>query len=262
MGTGGSLPWKNRNNASLLLNIEKDLILVDCPGDSFSKIKRLGLDPQNICSIFITHIHPDHVYGLPALIHSLMLEEMSIFLYGSDETIRFCEKLLDLFNLLDKKVKCRIQFKKIDPDMRFSITSSLQIFSIKTPHSSSSLGVCIDFKEEDIKLLYSGDSPVYWPLFKNCGSPDILIHDCSAPSRFFKKYPSLSKMHTNSFDLGEIAQQTGVNFLIPIHFFGELDYSMDEIEKEIKKNYKNKLIIPEDLDKIKISKPWLEKNMK
>lgn len=257
LGTGGSLPWKDRNNASLALSIEKDLVLIDCPGDIFGKIRRLDFDPHNIYSIFITHTHPDHVYGLPALIHSLMLEEMSIFLYGSEETIQFCKQLLDLFNLLDEKVKCRIRFKKVDPDRFFKIHSSLRAFAIKTPHTSSSMGAYFDFKDENLGMIYSGDTPVYLPLFKNVGSPDILIHDCSAPSRFFKKYPSLSKMHTSSLDLGKIAQQAGIRCLIPIHFFGELDYSLHEIEKEIRQNYKNRLMIPRDLDKIRISESLL-----
>ncbi|MFO7981079.1 MAG: MBL fold metallo-hydrolase [Candidatus Aminicenantes bacterium] len=257
LGTGGSLPWKDRSNASLVLNIENDLLLIDCPGDAFGKIKKLDLDPRNIYSIFVTHTHPDHIYGLPALIHSLMLVEMSILLYGSGETIKFCKQLLDLFNLLDKKIKCRVRFKKVYPDQFFEIHRFLRACSIKTPHTSSSLGICFDFGDEQLRLIYSGDTPVYLPLFKNSGSPDILIHDCSAPSRYFKKYPSLSKMHTSSLDLGKIAQQAGVRFLIPIHFFGELDYSLDEIEKEIRKNYKNRLMIPKDLDKIEISKSLL-----
>jgi ribonuclease Z len=236
-------------------------VLIDCPGDAFSKIKKLEFDPRNIYSLFVTHTHPDHIYGLPALIHSLMLEEISILLYGSEETVQFCKKLLALFNLLDEKVKCRIQFKKVGPDQWFEIHPSLQALSIKTPHTSSSMGVYFNFEDEDLGLVYSGDSPVYMPLFKNTGSPDILIHDCSAPSRFFKKYPSLSKMHTSSLDLGKIAQQIGIRCLIPVHFFGEMDYSLDEIEKEIRKNYKNRLMIPNDLDKIKISKSLLQKDI-
>jgi len=257
LGTGGSLPWKDRNNASLLLRIKKDLVLIDCPGDAFSKIKRVDFDPRNIKALFITHIHPDHVYGLPALVHSLMMEEMSLFLYGSPETIQFCRKLLDLFGLLKERVKCRVRFKKVDPDQWFEMLPTLKAYSLKTPHIPSSLGVLFDFKKEDLKLIYSGDSPVHRPLFKNVGSPDILIHDCSAPSRFFRKYPSLSKMHTSSSDLGQIAQQTGVKCLIPIHFFGELDYSLEEIEDEIRQNYKNRLIIPKDLDKMPIDSSLL-----
>lgn len=258
LGTGGSIPAEGRNNASLVLNMGRELVLIDCPGDAYGKIKRLGFDPRNIYSLFVTHIHPDHVYGLPALVHSLMLEDMSLLLYGSHETVRFCKDLLNLFCLLGEKIKCRIRFKPLEEDHYFQIHPSLRASSIRIPHSSSSLGLDLHFKEEDLSLLYSGDTPVYEPLFKRNSTPEILIHDCSAPSRFFKQFPSLSKMHTHSLALGKMALESGVRCLIPIHFFGELDYSMEEIEIEIRKNYKNRLILPEDLGKIQISRSLLE----
>ncbi|MFW6129403.1 MAG: hypothetical protein ACOC6P_04075, partial [Candidatus Aminicenantaceae bacterium] len=75
---------------------------------------------------------------------------------------------------------------------------------------------------------------------------------CSAPSRFFEIYPSLSSMHTSSLELGRLSSEAGVKNLIPCHFFGEIDYLMSEIEEEIKRNFRGKMIIPEDLQKIRI----------
>jgi ribonuclease Z len=259
LGTGGAIPQKNRKNTSLVLNIQGDLVLMDCPGDVFIKMKLLGLDPRRLSSIFITHIHPDHVYGLPALIHSLMLDKMSISLFGSEETVHFCEKLLSFFNLLGEHVKCRVHFKKIEPEVCFQIHTQVRACPIKIPHHSSSLGVCLEFANTGWNLLFSGDTPVHLPLFKNCGRPDLLIHDCSAPSRFFEKFPSLAQMHTHSLDLGKIAQQAGVKCLIPIHFFGELEYSMEEVEEEITRNYTHRLIIPKDLEKWVLSSSLLSK---
>ncbi|MBD3414001.1 MAG: MBL fold metallo-hydrolase [Candidatus Aminicenantes bacterium] len=252
LGTGGAIPHKNRSNAALVLNSQEDLVLIDCPGDAFVKLKQMNLDPRCISSVFITHIHPDHVYGLPSLIHSLMLNDMTLSVFGSEETVVFCKKLLSLFNLLDEKVKCRVRFNRIGPNEHFQLLPLSWATSIKTPHHSSSLGVFLELNDE-LGLLYSGDIPVYPPLFKGIGNPDILIHDCSAPSRFFRKFPSLSQMHTHSLDLGKLAQQAGVKCLIPIHFFGELDYSMEEIKTEIKENYQNRLIIPKDLDRLRLS---------
>jgi ribonuclease BN (tRNA processing enzyme) len=84
---------------------------------------------------------------------------------------------------------------------------------------------------------------------------DYLIHDCSAPSRFFEEYPSLYAMHTDSLTLGEIAQEAGVKHLIPCHFFGELEYSMGEIEEEIRKNFRGTLTIPDDFSRIPLESP-------
>jgi ribonuclease BN (tRNA processing enzyme) len=87
-------------------------------------------------------------------------------------------------------------------------------------------------------------------LFEEASGIDYLIHDCSAPSRFFKKYPSLKTVHTNSLELGKLSQQANVKCLIPCHFFGELEFPLSEIEEEIRENYKGKLVMPEDLERI------------
>ena len=99
LGTGGWVATRERDNTSLLIQENEKLVLVDCPGSVIQKIKKTDLDPEAIVSILITHVHPDHVYGLPSLVHSLMLVECTINLYGSEETVQFCLNLLDLFHL-------------------------------------------------------------------------------------------------------------------------------------------------------------------
>lgn len=250
LGTGGSVATEERDNTSFLLSHERRLILIDCPGGVLQKIKRLNFDPRKVNSILVTHIHPDHVYGLPSFVHSLMLDECLISLYGSDETVIFCRKLLDLFHLQDEKIKTRIDFVSLKPDQIFDLIDSVKCTSLKVSHSTSSLAFHFYFDRDKKELVYSGDTPSDPLLFQEAARKDYLIHDCSAPSRFFKKDPSLSKMHTNSLELGYFSQRSGVKCLIPCHFFGELEFSLSEIEKEIRSSYKGELIIPEDFERI------------
>ncbi len=155
-----------------------------------------------------------------------------------------------MFHLRDEKIKAKIEFFSLDPGENFELNESLQCVSYKVPHSSSSLAYRFRFEEEKKELLYSGDTPLNPLLFKEASGVDYLIHDCSAPSRFFKKYPSLHTVHTHSLELGKLSQQAKVKCLIPCHFFGELEFPFSEIEDEIRKNYKERLVIPEDLKKI------------
>ena len=67
LGTGGATATADRDNASFLLSAGRKFVLVDCPGGAIQKIKKLGYDPLDLESIVITHIHPDHVYGLPSV---------------------------------------------------------------------------------------------------------------------------------------------------------------------------------------------------
>ena len=110
LGTGGAAATEERDNTALLLHHERSLVLVDCPGSVTRKIKTLGLDPRRVRAIQVTHVHPDHIYGLPSFVHSLMLADLRIPLYGSRETIRFCRELLELYGLLDESIRCRIEF--------------------------------------------------------------------------------------------------------------------------------------------------------
>ncbi len=250
LGTGGSVATEERDNTSFLINQGNALLLVDCPGSVFQKIKKLNLEPRNITSILVTHIHPDHIYGLPSLVHSLMLDEGRIRLYGSAESVDLCKDLLDLFHLREKKIKTRIEFISLDGGENFELRDSVHCVSLKVPHSASSLAFHFRFNEEKKDLVYSGDTPCDSSLFRYAAGMDYLVHDCSAPSRVFKDYPSLKAMHTHSIQLGQHAQRYGIKCLVPCHFFGELDFSLLEIEEEIRKSFSGRLIIPEDFERI------------
>jgi len=253
IGTGGSVATVERDNTSFLINHDHNLILVDSPGAITQKIKKMGFDPYNVRTLLVTHIHPDHVYGLPSFVHSLMLKDMVLDLYGSALAVDFCRQILDLFHLLDEKIKCRVNFIPLEPGDEFMIDDSLRCQAASVPHSQSSLAFLFSFLPERIRLLYSGDTPAHPPLFQLAENIDYLIHDCSAPSRFFGEFPSLKKMHTDSLALGRLAQSSRIKCLIPCHFFGEIDYPISEIEQEIRDNYEGKLIIPADLMKIALS---------
>lgn len=250
LGTGGSVATKERDNTSLLISCEDSLILIDCPGSVIQKIKKFNYDPRKITAILVSHIHPDHIYGLPSFVHSLMLDEGLIDLYGSEEAVNFSQNFLDLFHLRDVKIKTRIRFFPLEQNKSLRLGHSLHFSSLKIPHDSSSLAFHFHFEKEGKEMIYSGDTPAHPLLFQEAAEKDCLIHDCSAPSRFFKKYPSLYEMHTHSLQLGELSRKAEVKCLIPCHFFGELDFSLSEIENEIRRNYSGKLIIPKDFMRI------------
>jgi ribonuclease BN (tRNA processing enzyme) len=184
-----------------------------------------------------------------------MLDELVIEVLGSETSVNFCADLLDLFHLRSEKVKCHVNFIPVIEGEVYRISPHLTCDFQKVPHSPSSMAVSFHQSEREVSLLYSGDTPRYPEILRKMKNLDYLIHDCSAPSRFFEEYPSLYAMHTDSLTLGEIAQEAGVKHLIPCHFFGELEYSMGEIEEEIRKNFRGTLTIPDDFSRIPLDSP-------
>lgn len=73
-GTGAGLPSKNRNVSSLALELLNDLKeewLFDCGEGTQRQMLESTLRPANIGKIFITHLHGDHIYGLPGLLSTV-----------------------------------------------------------------------------------------------------------------------------------------------------------------------------------------------
>lgn len=252
LGTGGWIATRERDNTSFLIHHEQQLFLVDCPGSVIQKVKNLGFDPAGIASILVTHVHPDHIYGLPSLVHSLMFEEGSINLFGTEETVAFCRRLLHLFQLLEERIKCRVNFVPLEAGQSFQLSSSISCSSLAVPHHPSSLAYSFEFKKPDKRLLYSGDTPIHPPLFEEAEDIDYLIHECSAPERYFEQYTVLFNIHTNAADLGRFSQKSRVKCLIPCHIFGDLDFSETEIEQELTEHYGGRLIIPYDLMMVEV----------
>ena len=249
LGTGGAVASQERDNTSFLIEDSDYLGLIDCPGAVVQKIKKVGRRPQDLKFLFITHIHPDHIYGLPSLIHSLMLEEMNLLLFGSDETVSFCAQLLDLFGLRESKIKCRVELKELAPENEISLTSKLKVTGLAIQHHSSSLGFLWE-SAQGRRLVYSGDTTADSAFFRRIKGADCLIHDCSAPARFFQLYPELKRMHTDSLTLGKLAEEFSIQRLIPCHFFGEIQFDLEEIIREIKAFYRGELSVPRDFGSI------------
>lgn len=82
LGTGAGMPSKQRNTSSLLLNLsaEKEgYWMFDCGEATQHQMLHTSIKPRKVNRIFITHLHGDHIFGLPGFLGSRS------FLGGQDE---------------------------------------------------------------------------------------------------------------------------------------------------------------------------------
>ncbi|NHN46022.1 ribonuclease Z [Halostella sp. JP-L12] len=70
LGTSGAVPTTERNPSSLMVNREGDRLLFDVAEGTQRQMMRFGTGFA-ISHLFITHLHGDHVLGLPGLIQTL-----------------------------------------------------------------------------------------------------------------------------------------------------------------------------------------------
>lgn len=97
LGTGGSIPTKERSLPSIVVKYDSELLMFDCGEGTQRQMGIAGLSPAKKMKIFISHMHGDHVLGLPGLMQSMALlgRENSLDIYGPKGIRRFVESVSD-----------------------------------------------------------------------------------------------------------------------------------------------------------------------
>lgn len=101
LGTSAGVPTKQRNVTSMLLNltgIRKTYWLFDCGEGTQHRILNSVFKAPRIEKIFITHLHGDHIFGLPGLLCSRSMGGSTdlLTLYGPKGLKQYVNTVLSL----------------------------------------------------------------------------------------------------------------------------------------------------------------------
>jgi ribonuclease Z len=98
LGTSSGVPTRGRNVSAVALRLPQrsELWLFDCGEATQHQFLRSDLRVSQLSRIFITHMHGDHVFGLPGLLASLGLAGtcQGVDLYGPDPLRDYLEGVL------------------------------------------------------------------------------------------------------------------------------------------------------------------------
>lgn len=94
LGTGGGAPSLFRSLPSIYVRVSGVSILLDAGEGVQQQMQRAGLSPMGIDVIGITHLHGDHVFGLPGLLETMGLlgREKELRIIGPQELKGFLEE--------------------------------------------------------------------------------------------------------------------------------------------------------------------------
>jgi ribonuclease Z len=67
LGVGSAIPMRGGTNASYLLRLGSETMLIDCGPAILQQLDAVGVSPREISHIFVTHRHGDHALGYPML---------------------------------------------------------------------------------------------------------------------------------------------------------------------------------------------------
>jgi len=84
LGTSAGVPTGDRGLASIALQWKGEVMLLDVGEGAQSNMIKAGISPMKVTKVFITHLHGDHVLGLPGLLMTMDLlgREDPLSVYG------------------------------------------------------------------------------------------------------------------------------------------------------------------------------------
>jgi ribonuclease Z len=118
LGTAGSVPTPKRSLPAVAIQRKGELLLLDCGEGTQRQMVQAKMGFHRKTKVFITHMHGDHVLGLPGLIQtmSLMDREKKLEIYGPKGICAFVEL-----------VKQTVQFTLTFPTEVFEIENAGKI---------------------------------------------------------------------------------------------------------------------------------------
>ncbi|GGD22135.1 ribonuclease Z [Pontibacillus salipaludis] len=154
LGTGAGVPSKKRNVSSIALQLLQErgsTWLIDCGEATQHQILNTSIRPRRIEKIFITHLHGDHIFGLPGFLGSRSFQggTSPLEIYGPRGIKTFIETALSVSSTrLTYDIHIHeIEEGKIYEDDQFVISCK------KLDHGIMSYGYAFEEKDKPGELL-------------------------------------------------------------------------------------------------------------
>lgn len=137
LGTSAGVPTEARFLPSIALVWNGDILLFDVGEGTQYRMIKAQLSPLKVKRIFITHMHGDHVLGLPGLIMTMsMLKRTSdLEIFGPSGIISFLNCLLPAIHEDEENTKFKIKVSEITQDGLVTTGEDYEIYAIKVRHS-------------------------------------------------------------------------------------------------------------------------------
>ncbi len=174
LGTGAGQPSKARNVSSLALKLLDEINqvwLFDCGEGTQNQILETTIRPRKVAKIFITHLHGDHIFGLPGFLSSRSFqsseEQTDIDIYGPVGIRSF---VLASLKVSGTRLPYRIHFHEFDIDTVGQVleTDKFTVFAEKLDHTIPCVGYRVIQKDLegtlDAEALRAAGVP-FGPLF-------------------------------------------------------------------------------------------------
>ncbi|MDE5586204.1 MAG: ribonuclease Z, partial [Muribaculaceae bacterium] len=146
LGCGSAKPSSIHNPSCTVVNFRDNLFMVDCGEGAQKELQRQRLRLPRLNHIFLTHLHGDHVFGLPGLIGTMALSglEGDITIHTFEDGRRILSTMFDYFN---RGLPIDVKFNVIRPEEAVVFeNASLLVRTVPLKHKIPAVGYVFEEK--------------------------------------------------------------------------------------------------------------------
>src|SRR5258708_6433944 len=206
LGSGDAFGTGGRFNTCILAEHEKGAFLIDCGATSLVAIRKFGIDPNRIDTIFVSHLHGDHFGGVPFFLldaqfysrrtaplrlvgppgfEKRLAEAMEVFFPGSSKTPpKFPRPLVE-----------------IAPGRRLAF-SSVEVEPFLVAHECGAPPFALRFWCDEKIVAYSGDTEWTDNLIGAASGADLFLAECLSFERPIRFHMNFRTLMDNKHRLG------------------------------------------------------------
>lgn len=290
LGTGAALPDPDRGQSAILVSTDSGKhFLLDCGEGATRQMVRANINPADVGVVVLTHLHHDHICDFPYFVISgwMLNRSNSPVLLGPKGTQRFSDHLFEngayqtdfmarsAYPLRKANLEAvRPVVKEMEPGVVYD-DGDVRITVGHVDHLPHEVCECfgVRLEAEGKVVAFSGDTKPCAGMVELARDADLLIHECTFPQSFIDHRAKTGVgtfAHTSPLGLGLIAREAGARSVVATHF-GHFDstspvlkraagkhlptelmgpHLMDEVVKDIRKNYAGPLRLAHDLMRI------------
>ena len=259
---GGAMP------TSSLLQLCGQNILIDCGIGVSRSVVEAGVSLLDLDSIFITHLHSDHVLELGPLIYTAWTTGLCqpINVYGPTGLSDYWQGFLASMQF-DHEIRIKdegrpnltdlVLFHEINSNFAATI-NGIEVTVLQVDHPPVTECYALRFDCNEKSAVFSADTCYFPPLADFAKNADVLVHEAmlmEGVESLILRTPGASRLrehliasHTKAEDTGRIAKSAGVRHLCLNHLVPSDDPDIKTTNwiKEVSKTWDGELTIGHD----------------